>query len=148
MKSIQCALTWPILTIFLLLSVSACSSVKQIEVVSAPLERVPLALPPVDPVKFNKADWIIVTEENVEKVFADLKDKKFSMAIFGLTDQGYEELSISIAKIKKLVQQQRAVIAAYKRYYDEQNRAIDDQQKKIDEAKKKEGTYKKEGWFK
>ena len=65
---------------------------------SAPLERVPLALPPVDSVKFNKADWIIVTEENVEKIFADLKDKKFSMAIFGLTDQGYEELSISIAK--------------------------------------------------
>ena len=59
-------------------------------------------------------DGLENTEENVEKVFADLKDKKFSMAIFGLTDQGYEELSISIAKIKKLVQQQRAVIAAYK----------------------------------
>jgi len=127
----------PILSIFLLLSLSACgSSVKPIQIVSAPLERVPLDLPPVDVLKLDDVNWIIVTEENVQSVWEDLEKKKYSVVIFGLTDKGYEDLSVNVAKLKKLVQQQKAVIAAYKNYYEDQNKAIDEQQKEIDDAKK------------
>jgi hypothetical protein len=117
---------------------SACgSSVKPIQIVSAPLERVPLDLPPVDELKLDEVDWIIVTEENVNSVWEELKKKNYSIVIFGLTDKGYEDLSVNIAKIKQLVQQQKAVIAAYKNYYENQNKAIDKQQEEIDNQKNK-----------
>lgn len=121
-----------------LLSLSACgSSVKPIQIVSAPLERVPLDLPPVDELKLDEVDWIIVTEENVNSVWEELNKKNYSIVIFGLTDKGYEDLSVNIAKIKQLVQQQKAVIAAYKNYYENQNKAIDKQQEEIDNQKNK-----------
>ena len=126
----------PILSIFLLLSLSACgSSVKPIQIVSAPLERVPLDLPPVDVLKLDDINWIIVTEENVQSVWADLEKKKYSVVIFGLTDKGYEDLSVNVAKLKKLVQQQKAVIAAYKNYYEQTDKAVEERNKKIDEEK-------------
>jgi len=115
---------------------SACgSSVKPIQIVSAPLERVPLDLPPVDVLKLDDVNWIIVTEENIQSVWADLEKKKYSVVIFGLTDKGYEDLSVNVAKLKKLVQQQKAVIAAYKSYYENQSKAIDKQQKDVDDKK-------------
>ena len=114
---------------------SACgSSVKPIQIVSAPLERVPLDLPPVDVLKLDDVNWIIVTEENVQSVWADLEKKKYSVVIFGLTDKGYEDLSVNVAKLKKLVQQQKAVIAAYKKYYEQTDKAVEEQNK-IDEEK-------------
>ena len=129
---------WPILATFLVLSLTACgTSVKQIEIVSAPLERVPLDLPPVDVLKLDKVSWIIVTEDNVQSIWEDLQKKKFSIVIFGLTDRGYEDLSVNMAKLQKLVKQQKAVIAAYRRYYEDQNKAIDDQEKGVEDAKKK-----------
>ena len=115
---------------------SACgSSVKPIQIVSAPLERVPLDLPPVDVLKLDDVNWIIVTEENVQSVWADLEKKKYSVVIFGLTDKGYEDLSVNVAKLKKLVQQQKAVIAAYKNYYEQTDKAVEERNKKIDEEK-------------
>lgn len=115
---------------------SACgSSVKPIQIVSAPLERVPLDLPPVDVLKLDDVNWIIVTEENVQSVWEDLEKKKYSVVIFGLTDKGYEDLSVNVAKLKKLVQQQKAVIAAYKKYYEQTDKAVEERNKKIDEEK-------------
>lgn len=114
---------------------SACgSSVKPIQIVSAPLERVPLDLPPVDVLKLDDVNWIIVTEENVQSVWKDLEEKKYSVVIFGLTDKGYEDLSVNVAKLKKLVQQQKAVIAAYKKYYEQTDKAVEERNK-IDEEK-------------
>lgn len=86
--------------------------------------------------KLDDVNWIIVTEENVQSVWEDLEKKKYSVVIFGLTDKGYEDLSVNMAKLQKLVKQQKAVIAAYKNYYEDQNKAIDKQQKEIDDAKK------------
>ena len=121
---------------------SACgSSVKPIQIVSAPLERVPLDLPPVDVLKLDDVNWIIVTEENVQSVWEDLEKKKYSVVIFGLTDKGYEDLSVNVAKLKKLVQQQKAVIAAYKKYYEQTDRAVEERNKKIDEENKKIDEY-------
>jgi hypothetical protein len=96
---------------------------------------VPLDLPPVDVLKLDDVNWIIVTEENIQSVWADLEKKKYSVVIFGLTDKGYEDLSVNVAKLKKLVQQQKAVIAAYKSYYENQSKAIDKQQKDVDDKK-------------
>ena len=135
---------WLIPATFLLISLAACSpAVKQIDIVSKPLERVPLDLPPVDIVTLDDVNWIIVTEENVESVWEDLQKKKYSIVIFGLTDKGYEDLSVNMAKLQKLVKQQKAVIAAYKRYYEQTDKAIQDQNKKSDSEKNEVNTSEK-----
>tara|TARA_A100000164_G_C21902461_1_gene771235 strand:- start:654 stop:1169 length:516 start_codon:yes stop_codon:yes gene_type:complete len=135
-KSINSVLIWPTL-IILSLSLSACGTpVKKIEVLSTPLERVPLNLPKVDELNLDTVDWILVTPENAEKVWKDLEKKKFDIVLFGLTDRGYEDLSVNIAKIKQMVIQQKSVIAAYKKYYESQTEEIEKQQKAVEEKKK------------
>lgn len=126
----------PILSTFLVLSLTACDSTKKIEVISSPIERVPLNLPPVDRVTLDEIEWILITPDNAEKVWADIEKKKYDIVLFGLTDRGYESLSVNIAKLKQLVTQQKAVIAAYKRYYEDQNTAIENQEKDVEEKKK------------
>ena len=98
--------------------------------------RVPLNLPTTDRLKLADTKWILVTPENAEKIWADLEKKKYDIVIFGLTDKGYEDLSVNVAKLKKLVQQQQSVIAAYKRYYEDQTKAIDESNQKTESIKK------------
>ena len=130
------ALIWPTL-IALSLSLSACGTpVKKIEVATAPLERVPLNLPNVDKIKLDDVSWVLITPDNAEKVWADLEKKKYDIVLFGLTDKGYENLSVNLAKIKQMVLQQKAVIAAYKNYYEKQSVEIEKQQEKLEEVKK------------
>lgn len=103
---------------------------------SAPLDRVPLNLPTTDRLQLSDTKWILVTPDNAEKIWSDLEKKKYDIVIFGLTDKGYEDLSVNVAKLKKLVQQQQSVIAAYKRYYEDQTKAIDESNQKTEGIKK------------
>ena len=79
---------------------------------------------------------MLITPENAEKVWADLEKKKYDIVLFGLTHKGYENLSVNLAKIKQMVLQQKAVIAAYRNYYDKQSVEIEKQQQKLEDIKK------------
>tara|TARA_Y100000593_G_scaffold74357_1_gene136790 strand:+ start:441 stop:845 length:405 start_codon:yes stop_codon:yes gene_type:complete len=103
---------------------------------STPLERVPLNLPKVDKLELDEVEWVLVTPQNAEKVWKDLEKKNFDIVLFGLTDRGYENLSVNIAKIKQMVMQQKSIIAAYKKYYEAQTEEIEKQQRTIEEKKK------------
>ena len=53
--------------------------------------------------------------------------------IFGLNDKGYENMSVNMAKILALIEQQKSIIGAYKSYYNRQIETIEthnDEQKK------------------
>ena len=67
----------------------------------------------------------IVTEENLNEVIADLKKSGQPLAIFGLSGQGYENLSTNFSAIRALVQQQKTIIAAYNQYYERSSEALD-----------------------
>lgn len=118
----------------LVLSLAACSSVRRIEVATAPIERIPLTLPDIDTLTLDEVNWIIVTPENVQQVLRELEGKNFDIVLFALTDNGYENISVNIAKIKKMVLQQKAVIAAYKRYHETQSSEIEKHNQKEKEA--------------
>ena len=49
--------------------------------------------------------------------------------------QGYESLSVNLAKIRQLVEQQKAVIVAYDKYYNQQSINIEQAQNNHDEKK-------------
>ena len=74
---------------------------------------------------------------------ADFEKKGYDTIVFGLTDKGYEILSINMSKIQQMVRQQKAKIEAYEEYYKEQNSALDNMQVEQDEKIKEMETKNK-----
>jgi len=86
-------------------------------IVTAPLERPDIVLPGVDRIKARDVEWIVVTQDNVDSVFADLQKKGANLVLFAVTDKGYEAISLNMADLLKLVSQQKTIIGAYEAYY-------------------------------
>jgi hypothetical protein len=61
-------------------------------------------------------EFIIITPENQEEVFADLSKDK---ALIALTAEGYEKLALNISDIRALIQQQKTIIAVYEKQWEE-----------------------------
>ena len=110
----------------LLLSLQGCASfslfddndVKQIEIKSVAVDRVPLNLPNPPQLEPRAPKWYVVTPDNAEKVFEKLKNKNIDLVLFALTDNGYEELSITMAEIRNYMKSQKTIIIKYKEYYE------------------------------
>lgn len=94
------------------------SDVKPLEVQTVAVEKTPLALAAPQPLNPKDVKWFVITPENYEQVFADLEAKKYSVVLYGLTDDGYENLSMNMAGLRKYIMEQRAIIKAYKDYYE------------------------------
>lgn len=118
-----------------LLLISGCASQpNRIEVSATPVDRPELTLPNADRLNMRDIKWIIVTNENYEEVFNDLQKDGSPVALFGVTDKGYENLSLNLSDLRAYIQQQNAIIAAYENYYVESNRAIDDANQQIQQT--------------
>lgn len=81
-------------------------------------------LPEVDVLELKDVQFYVVTEENYAKVFEELRKKNYTPVIFGMSDDGYAEQAVNMAKILQLVQQQKAIIVAYKEYYNDTSEKI------------------------
>ena len=115
-----------------LLLISGCSSTPQkIQVSASPIEKPQLTLPNVDELSMKEVTWVIITEENYEEVFADLKKSGRPLAIFGVTDKGYAHLGENLSAIRALIQQQQTIIAAYETYYKSAEDALDNANKQV-----------------
>ena len=114
---------------------AGCASQPQrIEISAKPIEKPALILPPAEQLRLNEVQWVIITKENAEEVFAQLlKDKKDPMLI-GLTDEGYEVLSLNYSDIMKYIQQQNAIIKAYRNYYEASEKALENANSQIEGA--------------
>ena len=109
-----------IVALAMLTILTACSSVPaEVEVVTKPIEKPALVLPPVDKFKARTVEYIVVTPENAESVFNMLEGKNESIVLFAISANGYENVSLNMADLLKLVQQQQLIIAAYKKYYED-----------------------------
>lgn len=93
------------------LLLSGCNTTK---VFDKPIlvDRAELIVPSIQPVTQNKMEWIIITPENFEAI-----SSKGNVTYFALTAQGYQNLSMNVAELRKYIEQQNAVIAAYQKYY-------------------------------
>lgn len=106
-------------SVFVLTGCSIFSEpVKQIETVKTAVERPKLNLPNPQPLDLRDVEWVIVTKENAEEVFAELEKKGEPIAIFGLTAKGYEALSLNIADIKVYLGTQKELLVQYRDYYE------------------------------
>ena len=100
------------------MAISGCSSVKDLQIFTKEVERTPLNLDAPKPLSMNKLDWIIITEENYKEVFDKLRKENKSAVLFGLTDDGYETLSLNFAQVRKYIILNKNILQKYKDYYE------------------------------
>lgn len=112
--------------LFLLISLTGCATfkfwgdddVEPIEIQTKAVERTPLNLPDPPSIKPRTPTWYVVTPENVEEVWAKLKEQNADLVLFAVTDDGYEELSVTMAEIRNYIKAQKVIIVKYKEYYE------------------------------
>ena len=120
-----------ILTTFL----SSCATTPQvISYKEEPIEKPALVLPATGTLELRDADWDIITPDALGQVFDKLQADGEPVVIYALTTEGYEQLSLNMADIIKLLSQQKAIIEAYKEYYEKTEKNIDDHNSKNKEV--------------
>jgi hypothetical protein len=102
-----------------------CTNIKPIEVITTEQARVQLNLAEPKPLKPRLVKWFVITPENADEVFADMQEKKYDLVLFGLTDDGYENLAMNAAEWRKYIIEQSAIIKAYKKYYETEEKKND-----------------------
>jgi hypothetical protein len=108
------------------LFLAACGSTPEpIQISTTPVQRPELVLPAADPVRMRDVNWVIITRENYESVFGELVAAGDNAVLIGLTDRGYENLSLNLNDLRTYIQQQNAIILAYRNYYIRSQSALD-----------------------
>ena len=126
-----------VISIIAMLFLVGCSTTKELNITTKPIEKPALVLPNVDQLNLTEVEWFVINEEYVYIIWQRLSDEKKDIVLFGLTDDGYEQLAVNLSDIMTLIQQQKAIIGAYKNYYESANEAIDEANSQNDEVNKK-----------
>lgn len=92
--------------------------VKPVEIQTTAVERTRLNIPHPAPLSIAPVEWILITPENSERVFAELKAKNVDLVLIGLTDNSYESLSVTMAELRNFIISQRQIIIKYQEYYE------------------------------
>ena len=104
-----------LLTVFL---TSCGNSVKEIQVSTVEVSKIPLNLPSLDPLQLQGVEWIIITKDNAMEIFEEIKSKGGEYSLFALTDTGYEKLALNFTDIRNRLAEQRQILLSYKEYYE------------------------------
>ena len=111
-----------LLTILPLISgcslLAAWQAIKPIEVKTKAVERTKLNLAEPPPLQAREIKWVLITKENAEKVFTELEKNGIDIVLFGLTDEGYEQLAMTMAELRNHIATQRSIIIKYREYYE------------------------------
>lgn len=113
MKPIKIALA------LLIINLVGCSYFnRKPEVIIKQIEKPKLELELPEPVDLESVRWIVITEENINEVIANAKNKNGLVFLVALDENGYKTLAINNAKILKYIKEQKALLIAYKKYYE------------------------------
>ena len=111
-----------ILMVIGVMMLGGCASkptIKQIEVTTTAIEKLPLSLPNPAPLEMQEVGWMIVTEENIDEAWQLLKDKNEGVALFALRHGDYERLALNIKEIRALLGEYIVILSKYREYYEE-----------------------------
>ena len=98
------------LTLFLVSCTTIPEKEQTVEVITQEVMPPKPILPAVDIVKMRDVDWIIITPENADEIFGNMKGTK---VLFSISTEDYEKLALNISDIRTLVQQQKQIIIVY-----------------------------------
>lgn len=100
-----------------LLGLTACSETARIIDKPVLYERSELVVPTVAPVTQSNVTWTIITPENYEVKAKEIESRGGNAVLFALTPQGYQNLSMNVAELRRYIQQQQSIIVSYQKYY-------------------------------
>lgn len=103
------------------LFLAACGSstkvepVKPVEVRTIEIQKPAPVVPTVDQLRLRKVEWVIITPENAEQKFKEIKTGE--AVFFALTIDGYENIALNLSDVRALIDQQKKIIAIYESQY-------------------------------
>ena len=78
--------------------------------IEAPAIRI---VPRPDPVELKNADIVVVTESNLDEVIQRIKTEQGDFVLYAMTAQSFESLALNFEQIKKVIEEQNAIILYY-----------------------------------
>jgi hypothetical protein len=105
-----------------LLTLTGCAffgkPTQPVTVLAKPVQKLPLNLAAPRPLAFVPLTWRVITPDNIDSVWAELRSQKQDPVLFALTPGGYQQLSLDIAEIRAFISNQRFIILRYQDYYE------------------------------
>ena len=82
-------------------------------------KKLPLNIASPEPLNLDNVEWVIVTRENIDEVWAQIEGDNEGVALFALRHGDYEKLAMNIVEIRKLIGEYVIILKQYKEYYEE-----------------------------
>jgi hypothetical protein len=105
-----------LLLLFAAFFITACGKTN---VVEKPIlvQKPELIVPELAPVRQYNFEWVIITKDNFADVMKNMESRGQNVVLFAVTPEGYQNLSLSVAELRKFIVQQQSIILSYKTYY-------------------------------
>ena len=106
-----------------LVGCSATPKIKTVEKVVTKIEiekKLPLNIKAPAPLLLDEVNWIVVTEENIEEVWEQIRSDNEGVALFALRHGDYERLALNIVEIRRILGEYVIILEQYKEYYEEE----------------------------
>ena len=107
-----------IMLTLLLFLLAACTSDPKIIEKPVYLTRPAPVLPTAEPINQEPVEWTVITEDNWDDIVKKYETKKDRIVFFAVSPEGYETMSVDMAELRRYIQQQNSIIAAYRAYVD------------------------------
>ena len=106
-----------------LLTISACSSRPEKEVVTIPtvVETVEIPAPVIQivarptPVEMRDSDIVVITESNLQQVIQQIKQTQGEFVLYAMTADSFEALALNFEQIKRFIEEQNQIILYYEK---------------------------------
>ena len=111
----------PVMVLFIV----GCASTPEIKTVEKIItkkvieKKLPLNINAPVPLELTQVEWIIVTRENIDEVWAEIEADNEGVALFALRHGQYENLALNIVEIRKQLGEYVIILKKYKEYYEE-----------------------------
>lgn len=102
----------------LLLTLGACATGPKVFVAPEAMDRAKFVAPELTPAQQLNVEWTVINKDNAAQKLSSQEKKTGSSTFFALTSQGYQNLSVNVAELRRYIAQQNATIAALKKYYE------------------------------
>ena len=125
MNKINNALTYSLILLVSLLSGCSTFQKKELVVRTKPVEKPQLSISLPAPVKMNPIEWVVLTDKNYNDVIEKLKDGNGLVFLVAMDEPNYKALAMNNARLLRYIREEKAVIAAYKKYYEKPKDSVD-----------------------
>jgi len=82
-------------------------------------KKLPLNIADPEPLELADVEWVIVTRENIDEVWAEIEADNEGVALFALRHGDYERLALNIADIRAQLGEYVIILKRYREYYEE-----------------------------